>query len=234
MKAYAIVIQGYDVSERAFATLVRSSQFHKNDFHINAYDAVTPDLVDDILKEKQLKWNYPWEGVVNDFSSGLTKKAYVTANPNARIACALSHYELWERCAVADEPYLILEHDAEFIYKLDTSVVEEFNNMHGTVLSINSPLGETRKATLYHTLIRQVPSNLVPVPTIDDLKVPQGLPGNSAYIIKPAGAQAMIDLVANFGLWPNDALMCKQLIHGLYCSSTYYTRVQGTPSTTTL
>lgn len=234
MKAYAIVVKGNDVSESAYANLVRSSYFHGNDFVINTYDAVVPDMVDSMMDQKGIKWNYPWKGVVNDFSSGLTKSAYPTVNPKARIACALSHYELWERCVADNEPYMILEHDAEFVTKFDMDLVDQFKEFHGQVLSINSPLGATRKAALYHTIIRRTIGKFIPCPTIDDDKIPQGLPGNSAYIIKPQGAQSMIDLVANFGLWPNDALMCKQLIHGLYCSSDYYTVVQGTKSTTTL
>ena len=234
MKAYAIVIQGNKVSESALANLIRSSDFHGNEFHINVYDAVTPNLVDSMMEEKQLKWNYPWEGAILDFNVGLIKSAYATTNPKARIACALSHYDLWERCVRDDEPYLIPEHDAEFVMKLELSVVEEFMKFPGSILSINSPLGATRRAALYHSLLRQAPGKFVPCPTIDDDKVPQGLPGNSAYIIKPQAAQAMIDLVANFGLWPNDAIMCKQLIHGLHCSADYYTVVQGTRSTTSL
>ena len=72
------------------------------------------------------------------------------------------------------------------------------------------------------------------MPTIDDLTIPQGLPGNSAYIIKPSGAKKMLDLVKEFGAWPNDALMCKQLIQSIASSKIYYTKVQGTPSTTSL
>jgi len=70
-----------------------------------------------------------------------------------------------------------------------------------------------------------------PVPTIDEFNVPQGLAGNSAYIIKPAGAKAVLDATKEHGLWPNDAIMCKQIINNLGVTKTYYTRVQGLPST---
>ena len=62
--------------------------------------------------------------------------------------------------------------------------------------------------------------------------MPQGLAGNSAYIIKPAGAKSILDAAREHGLWPNDALMCKQIISNLGVTKTYYTRVQGLPSTT--
>lgn len=229
MKAYAIVIKDNPISETAFETLVRSSNID-----ITRHDAITPERVDGLMTKLMLKWNYPWSGQVIDFATGLTKLAYVTNNPESRIACALSHYMLWLECSQQAEPYLILEHDAEFMQPLTEDAIELFKQSPALIASINSPLGATRRATLYHTKLREVPGDLVPVPEIDDIKVPQGLPGNSAYMIKPTGAQSLVDLVANFGLWPNDAIMCKQLIHGLYCFTTYYTRVQGTPSTTTL
>ena len=229
MKSYAIVIKHNAVSETAFGKLIKSSNIG-----IERYNAVTPDRVEELMTKLMLKWNYPWTGQVIDFATGLTKSAYQTANPESRIACALSHYMLWKECSHQTEPYLILEHDAEFMQLLTEDAIEQFKQSPALIASINSPLGATRKATLYHTKLRQVTGDLVPVPEIDDMKIPQGLPGNSAYMIKPTGAQSLVDLVANFGLWPNDAIMCKQLIHGLYCFTTYYTRVQGTPSTTTL
>ena len=44
---------------------------------------------------------------------------YETKNQKARIACALSHYLLWEQCLMLDKPILILEHDSVFIKKID-------------------------------------------------------------------------------------------------------------------
>jgi len=35
-------------------------------------------------------------------------------------------------------------------------------------------------------------------------------------------------------LWPNDAIMCKQLIRGLGVSRKFYTHIQNLKSTTTL
>ena len=73
-----------------------------------------------------------------------------------------------------------------------------------------------------------------PIPTVDDYNIPQGLAGNSAYIIKPGGAKKMLDAVKEYGMWPNDALMCKQLIKKMGVTKELYTRVQGLPSSTTL
>ena len=71
-------------------------------------------------------------------------------------------------------------------------------------------------------------------PWIDSQSVPQGLAGNSAYIIKPEGAKQMLELVDRYGLWPNDAIMCRQLFPLLGVTKTHYTWIQGLRSTTTL
>ena len=78
------------------------------------------------------------------------------------------------------------------------------------------------------------PDQFQDVPWVDDDRLtPQGLAGNSAYIIKPEGARALIDLVQKFGLWPNDAIMCRQLIPSLGISKKIYTTIQKLESTTT-
>jgi len=56
----------------------------------------------------------------------------------------------------------------------------------------------------------------------------------SAYIIKPAGAKKLIELVKQYGLWPNDAIMCRQLVPRLGVTRKFYTNIQGLKSTTSL
>lgn len=73
------------------------------------------------------------------------------------------------------------------------------------------------------------------VPWIDEEHIPQGLPGNSAYIITPMAAKKLIDMTYQIGIWPNDAMMCKQFFGDmLQCAYPYYTKVQGHESTTSL
>ena len=52
-------------------------------------------------------------------------------------------------------------------------------------------------------------------------------------IIKPSGAIRMLKLVEEFGLWPNDAIMCRQLFPDLYVTRKFYTTIQNLKSTTT-
>jgi len=229
MQAYAIVIKDHEVSETGYNNLKVSSEKFKNSFKIRRFDAILPKMARTVMSGNGLKWKYPWEGKETDLKTGLIKSAYQTANKNTRIACALSHWLLWHKCLTEDTPLLILEHDALFIEKLEHSSIlkSKFD-----IIGINSPAAATRKAHEFHDKVQAGRSLIQPVPTVDEFNVPQGLAGNSAYIIKPAGAKSILDAAREHGLWPNDALMCKQIISNLGVTKTYYTRVQGLPSTT--
>ncbi len=70
-------------------------------------------------------------------------------------------------------------------------------------------------------------------PWIDTPEIPQVIGGNSALLIKPEAAQHLLDKIREIGMWPNDALMCKQLFPWLQQAYPYYTTVQGLKSSTT-
>lgn len=230
MIAYSIVINGNETSEAGYTNLVESSKRVGNKFPILKFEAITPEYVDRTMQSFKIKWNYPWEGQVSDFETGLVKSAYQTANPNARIACGLSHYSLWKQTINLSEPVLVLEHDACFVNQVDFDITKTGFD----ILGINNPLGCTRKSQTYYDEIlkNQRPYQLVPV--IDEPTIPQGLAGNSAYIITPSGAEQLISLVRQYGLWPNDAIMCRQLVRKLGVTRKFYTNRQNLRSTTTL
>ena len=65
-------------------------------------------------------------------------------------------------------------------------------------------------------------------------KNPDGLAGNSAYVITPIAAKQAADLQRQIGLWPNDALLCKQFFpRQLKSYYPYITKTIQTKSTTT-
>lgn len=226
MKAYIITLTTHPKSTAAAKRCIGSANIP-----ISIFDAVTEEDAERIMREEKIMWKYPWKGEQMDFKAGLRKSAYPTANPLRRVACFLSHYMLWKMCVDKDEPIMILEHDAIFIKPFDETA---FMKAECDIISLNDPRGATRRAQEFHEKLQQGHQTIQRVPTIDDLMIPQGLPGNSAYIIKPSGAKKMLNLVKEYGAWPNDALMCKQLIQSIASSKIYYTKVQGTPSTTSL
>jgi len=230
MKAYVITLHGVEVSEEGARKCVESSVRVKNDFVITAFHATPANMAQVTMQGAGLKWNYPWEGETIDFDKKKKKRAYPTKYKDRRIACAMSHYRIWYESYEKNEPILVLEHDAEFISKLDYDYIldSKFD-----IIGINNPLAATRKAHQLKDLIESSGQEIMTIPDIDEFNVPQGLAGNSAYIIKPAGAKNVIEAAKEFGLWPNDALMCKQLIPNMGVTRKFYTKVQGLPSTTT-
>ena len=223
------------VSMEAFGKLQDSSHSVGNDFRPEIFEATIAENAEDHLSKLLLEWNYPWEGVVTDLKTGLKKSAYPTRNRLNRIACAISHYRLWAVCVKTNKPMLIMEHDAIFIQRLRYDNLLEDN--HYNIIGINNPIGNTRKSHEFHKILQQSVdrenTGIVPVPTIDNFDIPQGLAGNSAYIIKPKGARMCIKAALEHGLWPNDALMCKQLIPHMGVTKAYYTNTQRVVSTTT-
>ena len=232
MKSFVIVVKDNEISELGYQQLVDSYMQYGHYDGIEPHYAVELDKVDGFTSGNGLQWNYPWSGEKTDLKTGLIKKAYPTEDKRKRISCFLSHWYLWQKCKKLDEMICVLEHDARFIKKLPSD--RTFRNSKYDIIGINDPSMATRKSKLYHDKILEGTQFFQPVPTIDEFNVPQGLAGNSAYVIKPEGARKMLSLADEHGMWPNDALMCKQLIPTLGVTRNFYTRVQGLRSTTTL
>jgi len=230
IRAYVIALRGDAISQRACARLEASMP---NNAQMHNFDAVVPKRVSVLSRTHKIEWKYPWSGEEIDMASGLIKKAYPTKEPNRRIACFLSHYLLWLRCIDIDEPIIIHEHDACY-FNQDPLPLEEFEKSYYDIIGLNDPRKATRLASLYHDKVQQSEGDIVRAPLIDQHMVPQGIAGNSSYYIKPRGAREMVSLTKQYGAWPNDALMCRQLVPRLGQSKKYYTYVQGLESTTSL
>lgn len=132
-------------------------------------------------------------------------------------------------------------------YGLEKKLVININEWTGGICGINDPRGATRKSSVYHmkilnsinidTVTPHIEKNgLVTIPYVDEPgedPLPSGLAGNSAYIIKPWAAKKLLEKTAEIGIWPNDALMCRQFFPWLQQYYPYFTKVQGSASTTT-
>ena len=232
MRAFAIVVPDNKTSMAGFQELKDSYDKYGHNDGLIMHEAIAVDKVEMIAAGNGLNWNYPWEGKVSDLKSGLIKSAYTTADPRKRISCFVSHWYLWQKCVKLDEMILILEHDSRFIKKLPAD--STFARADFDIIGINDPSMATRKSKIYHDMILERVDFFQPVPRIDEFNIPQGLAGNSAYVIKPAGAKLMLELSQEYGMWPNDALMCYQLVPKLGVTRNFYTRIQGLRSTTTL
>jgi GR25 family glycosyltransferase involved in LPS biosynthesis len=232
MKIFTIVIKHNQCSEQGFDTGVVTSDSVGNTFKIEQFDAIVPKTVDETFKKFKIEWNWPLYKEEYDKKLGLKKHVYKTSDHQVKKACALSHYCLWYKCLELDEPILILEHDVFWTTKIDFSLLLESNKQ---IIGINSPKGATRKWQTFASIVQNRKEKIQDVPRIDGPQIPQGLAGGSAYLIKPKGAEKVLEAVNQYGLWHNDAFLCYQLFDDILgVTKTWYTTInQRIKSTTT-
>jgi len=203
------------------------------------FEATQPDDIYRHIQEvfgRQIAWSWPTRSSDDDYClyTGLYKKTYPAENQNRVVACALSHYRLWKLCVELGEEIVVLEHDARFLPM--ASLKDTLQDTSWGAVGLNDPRGNTRKGQMFHAKVAACGDGINRVPIIDEpteLPLPMGLAGNSAYIIRPHFAKKLLEEVARIGMWPNDAVMCRQLFRDLKVVYPYLTKVEKGASTTT-
>lgn len=199
-----------------------------NEFLLVRWEATRPEHADSIMRDLGLVWTWPWDEPDVCPASGLKRHPYATRDRSARVACFLSHWRLWRRCAETREACVVLEDDAVFVHRLEPDAIPKGWGAVG----LNDPRGATRRADRFHRALVEATDAVVPVPWVDDDRaVPQGLAGASAYLIEPWMARRLIEHSRTYGAWPNDALLCKQLCPEIGVTKRTYTKVSGRMST---
>jgi GR25 family glycosyltransferase involved in LPS biosynthesis len=204
--------------------------------------AATPDTVNQKLKTIEtidadsVNWTYPLSEQQDrlDIGTGMYLRHYRAKEPKKVIACMVSHMLAWDMVFQKNEAMIVFEHDALVMRKITEEKLTE-ETFKGGIIGLNDPRGATRKSYDYHEKVSQK-QGIQNVPKVDkpsDPPLPSGLAGNSAYYITPFAAKALLDKVAEVGMWPNDALMCRQFFPWLQVIYPYLTKVQGVVSTTT-
>ena len=231
MKAYIIGDRDNPVSVRGMNGCASSMAELKQDFTIQFVQQTSPDtLAEHMQPFPGLYWNYPLNSATKtDEATGMILQGYRTNSLSKVFACLISHARLWLRCVQKNEPIMILEHDAMFTRKFDPDFEWE-----GGVLGLNDPRGATFNSAQYHLLIANKGPGVHNAPYVADVSRPQGLAGNSAYIIKPFAAKELLEKMKETGGWPNDALMCNQHFDWIKVLYPYATGLQNIRSTTTL
>ena len=225
MKAFVIALEGQSY-ERLSKTI--------GDIELEEFRATTPETIKDDRKLfSKFNWTWPLHSTQDglDMKTGLYKFVYQAEDQGKKVACSLSHMRLWQKCVELDEPIIVFESDAVVTRKIDPFFFEGIK-----VLGLNDPRGATRRSNVFHDKLVTKGEGMHPVPTVnnaDENPVPQGLAGNSAYYIEPEGAKLLLDGADEYGMWPNDAFMCKELFPWIRTVYPYYTKISGAESTTT-
>ena len=230
MKGYIIGDKNNSTSIRGMNGCASSMAIYKQKFTVEFIQQTSPETLEkDLTPFPGLKWNFPINNESRVDKSGMVLQGYRTNNVNKVFACLISHARLWLRCIKLDEPIMILEHDAKFIRNFDPDFEWE-----GGVLGLNDPRGATFNSPQYHVHVASKGHGVHNAPYVADISRPQGLPGNSAYIIKPFAAKQLLEKLKETGGWPNDALMCNQHFDWIKVLYPYATGLQSVRSTTTL
>jgi len=222
VKAFAIILRGHAYSETVGARCIESAA-RVGGIEVEAFPAIGADRALEVMAAYGFEWTWTSGGECP--ITGLKQHSY--GGGLARVGCAMSHFLLWRRCVALGEPVLILEHDSVFLRPWPEF---EFRGL----CQVNDPAGATRRGDwLSSEMASRGPGVFPSSWTTDRLqRIPDGLAGNSAYVIKPFAARHLIDLYRRLGVWPNDATMCKQLIPYLEELYPFVTKVEQTVSTT--
>ena len=246
MKAFVIALV-----DQSYEPLTSSIEKTESPLELHWLPATTPLTIKDDRKAfPKFRWTWPMLATQDGLcmETGVFKFVYQAKEYSKKIACSLSHMKAWQKCVDLDEPIVIFEADAVVKRKIDHYLCERtcrrgvrLGNLapdpdQALVIGLNDPRGATRRAGTYHAKQVEYGEGINPVSTVNESgenPVPQGLAGNSAYYITPTGAKNLLQGAEEYGMWPNDAFMCKELFPFLRQAYPYYTTISGTESTTT-
>jgi GR25 family glycosyltransferase involved in LPS biosynthesis len=229
MKAFVIALRNSDYSKTVAERCIQSAKVHG--VEVDWFWGVQKEQAEETMVSYGLRWGWANDNTSNAICpvTGLHQFPYTTKDIRTKIGCSMSHFKLWERCVNLDQPILILEHDAVFLRPLPEI---EFQG----ICQINDPNGATRRGSWWSKqMVKRNKEGVFEktwVTTPEERHIPDGLAGNSAYLIKPHAAKELIDKYYKLGVWPNDATMCKQLFPYLEEYYPFVTKVVQTKSTT--
>ena len=231
MKAFVITLKNNSYSNEVANRCIQSAA--KYGLILKKFFGVDKLQAEQFMINENLEWTWANNNTEETIceKTGLRMHPYRTSDLRAIVGCSMSHYSLWKKCVELDEAILILEHDSVFLQALPEI---EFNG----ICQINDPAGATRKGGQWS---KQMSSRgtvgVHPKTWItaeNERYIPDGLAGNSAYLIKPWAARELIDKFYEIGVWPNDATMCQQLFPYLEEYYPFITKpMQGKSTTTT-
>lgn len=228
MKAFVITLQNNQYSEECAQRCIDSAKQYN--VIVDKFYGVSKENAEQVMQSFGLKWTWANNNTEKTICpiTGLHQFPYTGANLQSKIGCSMSHFLLWKRCCDLNEPLLILEHDAVFLRPLPDF---DFKG----ICQINDPNGATRKGNWWSKqMVKRGQTGVFEktwVTTDQERHIPDGLAGNSAYVIKPHAAQELINKVYQLGVWVNDAIMCKQLLPYLEEYYPFITKVVQTQST---
>jgi len=140
------------------------------------------------------------------------------------IGCFLSHFLLWKECVATQQPILIFEHDGLMIRPLPNNILDTFD----TILNLDPASRTADDYEEYLQLDQELTIDPYPYVVTDKLKYRSinmtHIKGIHAYIIKPAGAEFLLNSINKFGYIAADVAI-NQFYVGFYATKPSYARI---------
>lgn len=142
--------------------------------------------------------------------------------------CFISHFKLWKHCVKLDEPIVVMEHDGLPIRNCESLISEVEHVCHlDAVLPFNTDTeSEEDHFEHYNEKVEKWIEDGVRPYEKSKFYGKTGLTGYFfrgayGYLLKPAGAQRLIDFCKVYGAFPADQCMCINAVNIQRANSTY-------------
>ena len=198
--SYIITMQGNTISE----TLAKECMDSAKKFGLNPeiFPAVHGNQIDSAWREHNLKY-FKFNQRIKKLNQGT-------------IGCLISHLLLWKKCIAIKKPILVLEHDAVVIRPIPSVITEKFTEVCN--LDWLSRLTSNYDEEVQEDRGDDVTIFMKKRPSASGLELynKTHIKGSHSYIVKPQGAQRLIDWV-----WAAGALSPDVAMNSISCSLTY-------------
>ena len=136
--------------------------------------------------------------------TGIKPQGKFKKNRLGVVGCFFSHYYLWQKCIDLNEPIVILEHDGFVIKDIDPSLLDTFNDVLKLDRLDPYDVKYNRKIEQESNLSTTVQPYNYNNKKVRKVELGDYFKGAYSYIIKPQGAQKLIDFISINGHRPAD------------------------------
>lgn len=157
--------------------------------------------------------------------TGLSKAKKFKKNRPGVMGCFFSHYYIWKECLETNEPIIVLEHDGYVIKSIPSIFLEMFTDI--LKLDDQDPFSKNYNEEVEASKIDSVEIRKYNNPKAKKTSSKKFdgtgnyFRGTYSYIIKPKGAQKLIDFVKEYGHLPADQQIGDRVLDTRVTTETY-------------
>lgn len=193
MKSFIITLEGNKLSEKLSSECIVQAKTFGID--VVPYKAI-------LGKDKKYHMD------LNNFKVNTNTKKVMK---EGHFGCFFSHYYLWEKCHILNEPLIILEHDGYFIRPLPDDVLNQFEDV--LKLDYLDPYNKDYDKTISNN----IDNSIEYIRDIKNITTQRAWGwytwGAWAYILKPSGARKLIEFCKQEGICTTDNLLADGILN---------------------